>query len=677
MVKTYTKHSSITCLKGIGPAMQKKLEALNIQTISDLLYHVPTGYDNRKQVGYFNVIDDGKKKSYECYIDQKPKVRYLGRGKSMIELSVLQNGVKGKVVFFNQGYLANKLFAGRSYKFFGKLSFFMNRPQLTNPVILSNDLEESVVPIYGLTKGLTGKKLWKWMEEALDLYDGNNLLFSTDGSRITEKEALKMLHFPKDLSEALLARKKLAFDELVLFQLGLRYDNDPQVIQKGYRIWAAEPMKILEQKLPFELTEGQRLAINEIQDDFSKEASMNRLIQGDVGSGKTAIAAMSMYACAKSGGQSVLMAPTEILALQHHKFMCELFAFDPSIHVEILIGQLTAKQKTLVKEKIASGMTNIVIGTHALIQEDVIFANLALAITDEQHRFGVKQRKTLVNLNSRKDIVAHNLSLTATPIPRSLALILYGDMDVSEVKGMPPGRKPIETYVISNALLERMYGFIEDQIKKGRQAYMVCPMITDENELNIMSVEKLETELNKSVLKNYRIEILHGKQPSKQKEEIMANIANGSIDILISTTVIEVGVNVPNASVMVVFNAERFGLSQIHQLRGRVGRGEEQSYCILVNEGKTRESYERMNTLKRSSDGFEIAEKDLELRGPGEILGYRQHGVPAFRVADLALDHSMLRDARKLALQILDGDIAPAVEEKLEDYLRKLEEMSR
>ena len=484
--------------------------------------------------------------------------------------------------------------------------------------------------------------------------------------------ALYSIHFPTGKEDYIKARHRLVFDELLLLELGLmQLKNSNNSSKKGIKFNICDEVTEFIDNLSFKLTNAQNRVIKDIFSDMNSDKAMNRLLQGDVGSGKTIVAAISIFNAVKNGYQAVMMAPTGILAEQHFNEFTRLFGkYD--IRVELLSGSLTAKQKKTIKEKIENGEVDIVVGTHALLEDDVVFNKLGLIVTDEQHRFGVNQRSKLAQKGQNPDV----LIMTATPIPRTLALILYGDLDISVIDELPPNRKVIETFLIGETLEERLNGFIKKEIDEGRQAYVVCPLIEeqeesldDEEEVKLKNVAEVY-ECYKKIFPNYNIEILHGKMRPKDKDEIMLRFKNGEVDILISTTVIEVGVNVPNATLMIIENAERFGLAALHQLRGRVGRGSEKSYCILKCYKLSKNTKERMEIMTKTNDGFKIAEKDLELRGPGEFFGVRQHGIPEFKIANIFADKMILEESNRVAKEIIKEASKPEFEplfEKVEE----------
>ena len=514
-----------------------------------------------------------------------------------------------------------------------------------------------IVPIYSLTANVSNNEIVKVMTNALE---GNiKEIREVFPKELIEKyglldikEAIKNIHFPQDKKIYLRSRSRLVFEELLVLQLGLfMMKSTKENGLEGVVHKSSERIGTFIDSLPYDLTNAQKKTFEDIERDMEDDKQMNRLVQGDVGSGKTVVAILAMLKSFISGYQSVMMAPTEILAQQHYESIEAMFK-DMGIEARLLVGSLGKKEKEGLLEDLKIGKIDVLIGTHSVIQEGVEFKNLGLVITDEQHRFGVKQRSDLSSKGQNPDI----LVMTATPIPRTLALILYGDLDISIIDELPPGRQVIDTFAINKSTIDRLNGFVKKQLEQGRQAYIVAPLIEDNEKMSLESAESIYKDFKDNIYKEYRVGLLHGKMTGKEKDLIMSEFKNHKIDILVSTTVIEVGVNVPNANIMVIYNAERFGLAQLHQLRGRVGRGEHKSYCILINEGKTEIALERMRILQKSNDGFYISEKDLELRGPGEFFGTRQHGIPDLKIANLFLDMNILKLAQKEAREILKED---------------------
>ena len=565
---------------------------------------------------------------------------------------------------------------GKKYRFFGKISNKYGKIDLTSPVF--DEIEKKnntgkIIPLYPLTFSLSQNTIRKIIENGLkDVEEYGGLKETLPQYILNEykleeiNKAIETVHFPKEFADFEIARKRFVFEELLSTQLALlQLKNSNLKDHKGISFSKDAHMSDVINSLPFNLTKAQLRVLEEIDKNMEQDKSMNRLLQGDVGSGKTVVAMISAYKAVKSGYQVAVLAPTAILATQHlENFQKILEKFD--IRCELLISGITKKKKTEILEKLQNGEVDILIGTHAMLEENVTFKNLGLVVTDEQHRFGVKQRTTMAQKGENPDV----LVMSATPIPRTLALILYGDLDISVIDELPPNRKKIETFAVTKALEDRVNNFVKKQVDEGRQAYIVCPLVEESEENDLQSVISLYEKCKTEVFPNYRIEYIHGKMKQKEKDDIMERFKNGEIDILISTTVIEVGVDVPNSSIMVIEDAQRFGLAQLHQLRGRVGRGEYQSYCILKYEGKGKNTRERMKIMTQTNDGFVISQKDLELRGSGDFFGTNQHGIPDFKIANLFTDIDILKLAQEAAIKIVNDD------EKLEkpenDLLKEL-----
>ena len=565
---------------------------------------------------------------------------------------------------------------GKKYRFFGKISNKYGKIDLTSPVF--DEIEKKnntgkIIPLYPLTFSLSQNTIRKIIENGLKDVEEDGGLKETLPKYILNEykleeinKAIETVHFPKEFADFEIARKRFVFEELLSTQLALlQLKNSNLKDHKGISFSKDAHMSDVINSLPFNLTKAQLRVLEEIDKNMEQDKSMNRLLQGDVGSGKTVVAMISTYKAVKSGYQVAVLAPTAILATQHlENFQKILKKFD--IRCELLISGITKKKKTEILEKLQNGEIDILIGTHAMLEENVTFKNLGLVVTDEQHRFGVKQRTTMAQKGENPDV----LVMSATPIPRTLALILYGDLDISVIDELPPNRKKIETFAVTKALEDRVNNFVKKQVDEGRQAYIVCPLVEESEENDLQSVISLYEKCKTEVFPNYRIEYIHGKMKQKEKDDIMERFKNGEIDILISTTVIEVGVDVPNSSIMVIEDAQRFGLAQLHQLRGRVGRGEYQSYCILKYEGKGKNTRERMKIMTQTNDGFVISQKDLELRGSGDFFGTNQHGIPDFKIANLFTDIDILKLAQEAAIKIVNDD------EKLEkpenDLLKEL-----
>ena len=660
MLKIDSLSMNIQYIKGVGPKRSSKLKRLDINTIEDLLYFVPRDYDDRSKFKTIKECDNGEKVSLEVEVMGNPNIIRPRKNLSILKIPVKDDSWNANLIWFNQEYLKDKFLIGDKFIVNGKINKIGKEIQIMNPVFEEAGKKDKIgriIPIYPLTEGLTNNEIIKIINYSINEYLVKVKEFLPEEilnkyDFIDIKDAIKNIHFPPNKTILEKSKKRLSFQELLILQLGLfiiknknyKY-NDGIVFDNNIEI------KSFIDKLPFKLTNAQINVFKEIEEDMERDTQMNRLVQGDVGSGKTIVAILAMYKAVLSGYQAVMMAPTEILARQHFEIITKFF-LDYNIKCELLIGSISPKKKEEIMFNLKNGKIDILIGTHAVIQENVEFFRLGLAITDEQHRFGVKQRAILAKKGNNPDVIV----MTATPIPRTLALILYGDLDISIIDELPPGRKEIETYTVGPDMKERINNFVKKQLFEGRQAYIVCPLIEESETLTLNAAEELYLSLKENDFKEFNLELLHGKMNSKEKDQIMEGFKTGKIDILVSTTVIEVGVNVPNSNIMVIYNAERFGLAQLHQLRGRVGRGEYQSYCILINESNNPISRERMRILQNSTDGFKISEKDLELRGPGEFFGTKQHGIPELKIANLITDMDILKIAQKEAIRILELD---------------------
>ncbi len=653
---------SIRYVKGVGPAKEALFNNLGVYSVNDLIYYFPRDYEDRTKKKQIFELLDGERIAFDATVSGPVTIELVKSSMLITKATVVDLNGTVNLTWFNATYIKKTLKSGSTYTFFGQIKRTANRIEVINPIFEecgSNKNTGKILAIYPLTSGLTQNSIRSAVKNVFDDLGNKFDEFLPESVRLNNdlvdiNSALYYIHFPDCEEGYLKARKRLVFDELLLLQLGLmqlKYSKDTD--KDGIKFFIADEVNEFIDKLPFKLTGAQNKVIKAIFDDMSSNKPMNRLLQGDVGSGKTIVAAISIFNAVKNGYQAVMMAPTGILAEQHFMSFKELFS-EYGIRVELLSGGLTAKQKKIVKDKIANGEVDVVIGTHAVLEDDVVFKNLGFIVTDEQHRFGVRQRSKLTRKGENPD----TLVMTATPIPRTLALILYGDLDISIIDELPPNRKTIETFLIGPSLEERLNSFIANEIGTGRQVYVVCPLIEeDEEKENTEDKPKLKTvmeiaEKYKNIFPNYRVEFLHGKMKQSKKDEIMRKFKNHEVDILVSTTVIEVGVNVPNATLMIIENAERFGLAALHQLRGRVGRGSEKSYCILKCYTLGKVTKERMDIMTKTNDGFKIAEKDLELRGPGEFLGVRQHGLPEFKLANVFADKLILEETTKVAKDI-------------------------
>ena len=660
-------------IKGVGPNRVKLLNKLNIFTLKDLITYYPRTYEDRSKPKNIAECVDGEEALIEAVACGRISEVKL-KGKNMQKLIVRDESGTATITWFNQTYLKNKFEVGNKYLFYGKVSNMFGKISITSPVFDEKGQKNNtgkIIPLYPLTYQLSQNVFRKIIENGLAEVSGK--LEETLPKYLLDEygldninEATERIHFPTDFIDFEKARERLVFEELLTTQLALlelknSYIND----EKGIKFSNDVKMSDVINKLPFKLTNSQLRVIEEIDKDMESEKSMNRLLQGDVGSGKTVVAMCAAYKAVKCGYQAAIMAPTAILATQHLENFKKILE-ELEIKCELLISGITKKKKEELLERLANGEIDILIGTHALIEENVVFKNLGLVVTDEQHRFGVKQRTKIAEKGQNPDV----LVMTATPIPRTLALILYGDLDISIIDELPPNRKKIDTFAVNKSMTERVNGFIDKQIQEGRQAYIVCPLVEENEELDLKSVEKLYKQYKNEVFPKYRVEYIHGKMKQKDKDSIMEKFKKGLIDILISTTVIEVGVDVPNSNIMVIENAERFGLAQLHQLRGRVGRGEYKSYCILKYEGKGETIRQRMKVMCETNDGFIISEKDLELRGSGDFFGTMQHGLPEFKIANLFEDMKVLKQVQGIASKIIDDD--PKLEKEENQLLKEL-----
>ena len=660
-------------IKGVGPSRVLLLNKLGIFTLNDLITYYPRTYEDRNKPKYICECEEGEEVLIEAIACSKiTNVRL--KGKTMQKLIVRDETASATLTWFNQPYLRDKFSIGNKYKFFGKVSKKAGKITFNSPVYDNEEKNQNtgrIIPIYPLTYGLAQSTIRKIMEAGVQDVYGN--LPETLPEYITKEykleninEATKHIHFPDEFKDFNIARNRLVFEELLSVQLALlELKNNYMYEEKGIQFEKEVKISDVINTLPFKLTNAQRRVLEEIESDMESDKTMNRLLQGDVGSGKTVVAMCSAYKAVKSGYQAAIMAPTAILATQHLENFKNILE-NLGIRCELLISGITKKKKEDILERLKNGEIDILIGTHAIIEENVIFKNLGLVVTDEQHRFGVKQRTKIAEKGKNPDV----LVMTATPIPRTLALILYGDLDISIIDELPPNRKKIETIAVGKQMTDRINNFIKQHVNEGRQAYVVCPLVEENEEMDLKSVEKLYQTYSTEVFPEYKVEYIHGKMKPKEKDEIMEKFKNKEIDILISTTVIEVGVDVPNANIMVIENAERFGLAQLHQLRGRVGRGEYQSYCILKCEGKSENTRKRMKVMVETNDGFVISEKDLELRGSGDFFGTMQHGLPEFKIANLFEDIEMLKMVQSVAMKILSDD--PKLEKEKNQLLKDL-----
>ena len=643
-------HQPLSVLPGIGPKSAEKYKKLGIETVEDLLLYFPFRYEDFKSKNVLD-LEDGEKAVVSGLVATPANVQYYGYKRNRLRFTIKQGELVLAVSFFNQPYLADKIELGQTVAVFGKWD--KAKGALTGMKLLAQ-VEDDLQPVYRLAQGVSQSALVKVIktafEAALDQLLEENLpqVLMDKYQLLSRRQAVRAMHFPKDLKEYKQALRRVKFEELLFFQLQLQVlkEENRSVGQGIVLDWDEKKLKALQASLPFALTEAQERSLKEILTDMRSPYHMNRLLQGDVGSGKTVVAGLAMYAAVTAGKQAALMVPTEILAEQHLQSLTSLF---PNLRILLLTGSLKAAERRERLELIKTGQVDLIVGTHALIQEGVHFHDLGLVIIDEQHRFGVAQRRILREKGQNPDV----LMMTATPIPRTLAITAFGDMDVSIIDQMPAGRKEIITRWVKHQQLNLVLDWLVKEIQKGSQAYVISPLIEESEALDLKNAIALEEELIAYFGDRARIALLHGKMKGEEKEAIMQAFKQGEIDLLVSTTVIEVGVNVPNATVMIIMDADRFGLSQLHQLRGRVGRGDKQSYAVLVANPKTESGKRRMKIMTETTNGFVLAEEDLKLRGSGEIFGTRQSGIPEFQVANLIEDYPILEEARKVAVQVV------------------------
>ena len=639
----------ITILKGIGPTKAKQFAQLNIYTLEDLICHFPRGYEDRTRLVTIEKLEPDVPACFRAMVMNTPRTAHIRKGLDVTKVTVADHTGRLNLTFFNQKFTTDRLQYGKEYVFYGAVSGDFIGYNMTSPVFEEIDsmplATRRVLPVYPLTAGLSNASVVKAVQQALAICDVPAEILPESVRKkydiLPAERAYYAIHQPSCMEEAELAKRRLIFEEFFVFSAGLALMRAART-QKKTAPYKQLSLEKFYGALPFELTGAQKRAIGEIAEDMTRGTPMNRLVQGDVGSGKTMVAAAAAYLAVKNRKQAALMAPTEILAEQHYHALSKLLT-PLGVRVSLLTGSLTPKNKKLVRQAVLEGETDLVIGTHALVSDSTEFANLGLVIADEQHRFGVAQRAAL----SEKGSDPHLLVMSATPIPRTLALLMYGDLEVSILDELPPGRQQTDSFLVDESYRARINAFIRKQVAEGHQCYVVCPAVEENVELDLKAATAWAETLQQSVFPDLRIALLHGQMKGSEKEAVMASFARGEADVLVATTVIEVGVDVPNATLMVIEDADRFGLSQLHQLRGRVGRGSAKSYCILTSNNKNSETRARMKALCATTDGFKIAEEDLKLRGPGDFFGARQSGLPVFRVANLSCDLQTLKQAQQ------------------------------
>ena len=678
-----TRDTPLIDLPGVGPARGKKLEKLGLRTMGDLLDHLPQRYEDRRESCALRDAPADRPCCVTAMVAETPRLSRIRKGLELVKARAVDHTGSVNLTFFNQSYIKDALRPGESYVFYGTVERQGRGFAMTNPVFEREGTARFtglIMPVYPLTAGISNNLLAGLAQRAVgECLDGLPEVLPEPvrlAHRLCQtRYARKNIHYPDDFEALAIARRRLVFEELFVFTCGLAQLKGRRSQGSG-RVLAGE-VEEFAALLPFAPTNAQRRAMGDIAADLRSGRAMNRLVQGDVGSGKTAVAAFGAWVAAKNGVQCALMAPTELLAEQHAHTLEAMLA-PAGVRVALLTGSVKGKEKKALLAVLAAGGIDLVVGTHALFSEGVAYRELGLVIADEQHRFGVAQRAALAEKGG--DVPPHVLVMSATPIPRTLALIIYGDLDVSVMDELPPGRTPVATFDIDEGKRQRMYGFVRKQVAQGRQVYIVCPAVEDGGGLpaweesagapmDLKAVTSYARELQEKVFPDLRVGLVHGRLKSREKEAVMAAFAAGELDVLVSTTVIEVGVDVPNASLMIIENAERFGLSQLHQLRGRVGRGKHESFCVLVSASRSDTARERLRALRATNDGFRIAEEDLRLRGPGDFFGKRQHGLPQLKVADFAADMELLKEAHAAAEELIAAD--PGLEQPAHRLLKQ------
>ena len=648
----------ITILKGVGPTKAKQFAQLNIFTLRDLICHFPRGYEDRTKLVTIDKLEVDVPACFKAMVMNTPRTAHIRKGLDLTKVQVADHTARLNLTFFNNKYVTEQLQYGKEYIFYGAVSGDFIGYNMTNPVFESLESQpvttRRVLPIYPLTAGLSNAAVLKAVRQALSICDVPAEILPESVRRtygiLDADRAYYAIHEPQSMAEAEIAKKRLIFEEFFIFSAGLALLRASRA-EKKTQPYENRNLQPFYDALPFSLTGAQQRAIDEILADLGIGAPMNRLVQGDVGSGKTMVAAAASYCAIQNRRQAAMMAPTEILAEQHYHSLDKLFT-PLGIRTALLTGSMTVKQKREVREAIAQGDVQMVVGTHALLSDATVFADLGLVITDEQHRFGVAQRAKL----SAKGDDPHLLVMSATPIPRTLALLMYGDLEVSIINELPPGREPVDSFLVNESYRPRINAFIRKQVAEGHQCFVVCPAVEESEDLGMKAATVWAETLQQTVFPDLRIALIHGQMKGAEKEAAMASFAKGNADVLVATTVIEVGVDVPNATLMVIEDADRFGLSQLHQLRGRVGRGGHKSYCILTSQSRNPDTLARLKALCKTTDGFKIAEEDLKMRGPGDFFGSRQSGLPVFRVANLSMDLQTLKDAQNASAQWIEQE---------------------
>jgi ATP-dependent DNA helicase RecG len=648
----------ITLLKGIGPTKAKQFAQLNIYTLGDLICHFPRGYEDRTRLTTIEKLEQDVPACFKAMVMNTPRTAHIRKGLDVTKVTVADHTARLNLTFFNQKFTTERLQYGKEYIFYGAVSGDFIGYNMTSPVFEELDSQpmvtRRVLPVYPLTAGLSNASVLKAVRQALAICDVPAEILPESVRReyniLPAERAYYAIHEPSSMEEAELAKRRLIFEEFFVFSAGLSLMRAARA-GKQTEPYGALELDDFYAALPFRLTGAQMRAIDEIVRDFGRGAPMNRIVQGDVGSGKTMVAAAAAFLAVKNKKQAALMAPTEILAEQHYKSLSALLT-PLGVRVCLLTGGMTLKNKKMTRQAVEEGKFDLVIGTHALLSDSTVFHDLGLVIADEQHRFGVAQRAAL----SAKGVDPHLLVMSATPIPRTLALIMYGDLEVSILDELPPGRQQTDTFLVDESYRARINAFIRKQVAEGHQCFVVCPAVEENGDLDLKAATVWAETLRQTVFPDLRVALIHGQMKGAEKEAVMAGFAKGEADVLVATTVIEVGVDVPNATLIVIEDADRFGLSQLHQLRGRVGRGKDKSYCILTSHNKNAQTLARLKALCKTTDGFRIAEEDLQLRGPGDFFGARQSGLPVFRVANLSCDLQTLKQAQQASKDWIEAE---------------------